>query len=139
MLKFEGVKKHYEDFELELTLEVPEGYVTGLIGANGAGKSTLMKAMLGLIPAKGKITVDEIEVNQENSSRIWQCLRYVFQDSDNQMFMPTVYEDMIFGPLNYGKSRKEAEQLRRKCEAYERDVREFDKSICGKMYRKLGK
>ena len=55
MLKFEGVKKHYEDFELDLTLEVPEGYVTGLIGANGAGKSTLMKAMLGLIPAKGKI------------------------------------------------------------------------------------
>ena len=48
------------------------------------------------IPAKGKITVDGIEVNQENSSRIWQCLRYVFQDSDNQMFMPTVYEDMIF-------------------------------------------
>ena len=40
MLKFEGVKKHYEDFELDLTLEVPEGYVTGLIGANGAGKST---------------------------------------------------------------------------------------------------
>ena len=96
MLKFEGVKKHYEDFKLDLTLEVPEGYVTGLIGANGAGKSTLMKAMLGLIPAKGKITVDETEVNQENSSRIRQCLRYVFQDSDNQMFMPTVYEDMIF-------------------------------------------
>ena len=40
MLKFEGVKKHYEDFELDLTLEVPEGYVTGLIGANGAEKST---------------------------------------------------------------------------------------------------
>ena len=38
MLKFECVKKHYEDFELDLTLEVPEGYVTGLIGANGAGE-----------------------------------------------------------------------------------------------------
>ena len=49
MLKFEGVKKHYEDFELDLTLEVPEGYVTGLIGANGAGKSTAFKAALGLI------------------------------------------------------------------------------------------
>ena len=45
MLKFEGVKKHYEDFELDLTLEVPEGYVTGLIGANGAGKSTLIKCL----------------------------------------------------------------------------------------------
>ena len=49
MLKFECVKKHYEDFELDLTLEVPEGYVTGLIGANGAGKSTAFKAALGLI------------------------------------------------------------------------------------------
>ena len=49
MLKFEGVKKHYEDFELDLTLEVSEGYVTGLIGANGAGKSTAFKAALGLI------------------------------------------------------------------------------------------
>lgn len=49
------------------------------------------------IPAKGKITVDGIEVNQENLSRIRQCLGYdVLQDSDNQMFMPTVYEDMIF-------------------------------------------
>ena len=96
-----------------VSFHISEGEQVGLIGANGAGKSTLMKAMLGLIPAKGKITVDEIEVNQENSSRIWQCLRYVFQDSDNQMFMPTVYEDMIFGPLNYGKSRKEADQLAR--------------------------
>ena len=49
MLKFASVKKHYEDFELDLTLEVPEGYVTGLIGANGAGKSTAFKAALGLI------------------------------------------------------------------------------------------
>ena len=65
------------------------------------------------IPAKGKITVDGIEVNQENSSSIRQCLGYMLQDSDNQMFMPTVYEDMIFGPLNYGKSRKEADQLAR--------------------------
>lgn len=57
------------------------------------------------IPAKGKITVDGIEVNQENLSRIRQCLGYVLQDSDNQMFMPTVYEDMIFGALNYGIER----------------------------------
>ena len=52
------------------------------------------------IPAKGKITVDGIEVNQENLSRIRQCLGCdVLQDSDNQMFMPTVYEDMIFGTI----------------------------------------
>ena len=71
MLKFEGVKKHYEDFELDLTLEVPEGYVTGLIGANGAGKSTLMKAMLGLIPAKGKIiATHDLDLVLETCDRV---------------------------------------------------------------------
>ena len=71
MLKFEGVKKHYEDFELNLTLEVPEGYVTGLIGANGAGKSTLMKAMLGLIPAKGKIiATHDLDLVLETCDRV---------------------------------------------------------------------
>ena len=95
MIKFENVVFGYGEEKNALnyvSFHISEGEQVGLIGANGAGKSTLMKAMLGLIPAKGKITVDEIEVNQENSSRIWQCLRYVFQDSDNQMFMPTVYK-----------------------------------------------
>ena len=87
MIKFENVVFGYGEEKNALnyvSFHISEGEQVGLIGANGAGKSTLMKAMLGLIPAKGKITVDEIEVNQENSSRIWQCLRYVFQDSDNQ-------------------------------------------------------
>ena len=80
MIKFENVVFGYGEEKNALnyvSFHISEGEQVGLIGANGAGKSTLMKAMLGLIPAKGKITVDEIEVNQENSSRIWQCLRYV--------------------------------------------------------------
>lgn len=116
MIKFENVVFGYGEEKNALnyvSFHISEGEQVGLIGANGAGKSTLMKAMLGLIPAKGKITVDGVEVNQENLSRIRQCLGYVLQDSDNQMFMPTVYEDMIFGPLNYGKSKKEADQLAR--------------------------
>ena len=116
MIKFENVVFGYGEEKKALnyvSFHISEGEQVGLIGANGAGKSTLMKAMLGLIQAKGKITVDGIEVNQENLSKIRQCLGYVLQDSDNQMFMPTVYEDMIFGPLNYGKSRKEADQLAR--------------------------
>ena len=112
MIKFENVVFGYGEEKNALnyvSFHISEGEQVGLIGANGAGKSTLMKAMLGLIPAKGKITVDGVEVNQENLSKIRQCLGYVLQDSDNQMFMPTVYEDMIFGPLNYGKSREEAD------------------------------
>lgn len=114
MIKFENVIFGYGEEKKVLnnvSFQIEEGEQVGLIGANGAGKSTLMKTMLGLIVAKGKITVDGIEVNQENLGKIRQYLGYVLQDSDNQMFMPTVYEDMIFGPLNYGKSREEADQL----------------------------
>ena len=57
-MKFEGVTKHYKDFDLDLTLEVPEGYITGIIGANGAGKTTAFKVALGLIhPEDGSVTI----------------------------------------------------------------------------------
>ena len=81
----------------------------GLIGANGAGKSTIMKLMLGLLPAQGEILVDGMPVTKQNLPPIRRKIGFVLQDSDNQMFMPTVYEDMIFGPRNYGLSREEAD------------------------------
>ncbi|MBR7074582.1 MAG: energy-coupling factor ABC transporter ATP-binding protein, partial [Oscillospiraceae bacterium] len=80
------------------------------IGANGAGKSTVMKLLLGLLSGEGKILVDGIEVNRASLSAVRRRLGFVLQNSDNQMFMPTVYEDMIFAPLNYGLSREEAER-----------------------------
>ena len=82
-----------------------------LFFANGAGKSTLMKAALGLITVSGTITIDGLEMNRGNLTDIRRRLGYVLQDSDNQMFMPTVFEDMLFGPLNYGMPRPEAEAL----------------------------
>ena len=81
----------------------------GLIGANGAGKSTLMKALLGLVSAEGEILVDGVKVDRGTLGEVRRKLGYVLQNSDNQMFMPTVYEDMLFGPMNYGLSREEAE------------------------------
>ena len=94
----------------DLSFSVSEGEQVGLIGANGAGKSTLMKA-LGLITVSGTITIDGLEMNRDNLADIRRRLGYVLQDSDNQMFMPTVFEDMLFGPLNYGMPRPEAEAL----------------------------
>ena len=79
-----------------------------LFFADGAGKSTLMKAALGLITVSGTITIDGLEMNRGNLADIRRRLGYVLQDSDNQMFMPTVFEDMLFGPLNYGMPRPEA-------------------------------
>ncbi|MBR6425768.1 MAG: ABC transporter ATP-binding protein, partial [Oscillospiraceae bacterium] len=81
----------------------------GLIGANGAGKTTLMKVLLGLQAFEGQILVDGTALEKRSLPEIRRKLGFVLQNSDNQMFMPTVYEDLIFAPLNYGLSRQEAE------------------------------
>ena len=92
-----------------ITFEVADGEKVGLIGANGAGKSTLMKCVPGLLDASGDITVGGLKVCRENIAEVRKKVGYVLQDSDNQMFMPKVIDDMIFGPVNYGLSREEAE------------------------------
>ena len=112
MLEFRNVSFSYEPgipVIDNLSFHIRKGETVGLIGANGAGKSTIMKLMLGLLPAQGEILVDGMPVTKQNLSVIRQKIGFVLQDSDNQMFMPTVYEDMIFGPRNYGLSREEAD------------------------------
>lgn len=113
MIKFENVSFGYEK-EIpvikNLSFSINDGDTIGLIGANGAGKSTIMKLLLGLLQHKGHIIVDSLEVEKKNYPEIRKKLGYVLQDSDNQMFMPTVYEDMMFAPMNYGFTRDEAEK-----------------------------
>ena len=112
MLEFRNVSFSYEPGTPvldNLSFHIRKGETVGLIGANGAGKSTIMKLMLGLLPAQGGILVDGMPVTKQNLPPIRQKIGFVLQDSDNQMFMPTVYEDMIFGPRNYGLSREEAD------------------------------
>ena len=94
----------------DLSFTIRRGECVGLIGANGAGKSTLMKLILGLLPCtRGEIRVSGTPVKKESLREIRKKLGFVLQNSDNQMFMPTVYEDMIFAPLNYGLSKEETE------------------------------
>ena len=110
MIEFQNVKFAYEsgkDVIHDMSFRIEKGESVGLIGANGAGKSTIMKLLLGLLQAvDGKVLVDGTEVKKETLGDIRAKLGFVLQNSDNQMFMPTVYEDMIFGPLNYGLSRE---------------------------------
>lgn len=83
----------------------------GLIGANGAGKSTLLKLLVGLLTGyEGEILIQGQPVNKKNLADIRKKIAYVFQDSDSQLFMSTVYEDVAFGPRNYGYSAAETEQ-----------------------------
>ena len=94
----------------DISFTAQDGECIGLIGANGAGKSTLMKVMLGLLDGNGSVIVDGTPVMQDTLAEIRRKLGFVLQNSDSQMFMPTVIEDMLFGLLNYGMSRQEALQ-----------------------------
>ena len=112
MITFENVSFAYSPDKpvlKNISLKISDGEAVGIIGANGTGKSTLMKLLLGLMPYEGTITVDGKTVTKANLAELRRKLGYVMQDSDNQMFMPTVYEDMMFGPRNYGLSKQEAE------------------------------
>ncbi len=91
-------------------MRIQRGETVGLIGANGAGKSTILKLILGLLEGEGRITVDGLQMEKQHLAQIRQKVGFVLQDSDDQMFMPTVYEDMIFGPRNYGITKEEAEK-----------------------------
>ena len=93
----------------DLSFQIREGEAVGLIGANGAGKSTLMKLLTGLLAHEGSIRVCGMEVCRENLPAIRQKLGYVLQDSDSQLFMPRVYDDIAFGPRNYGLGERETE------------------------------
>ncbi len=112
MLEFKNVSFSYGDHPVldNLSFKINDGEAVGLIGANGAGKSTIMKLVLGLLAGEGEISLDNIPVCKKNLAEIRKKIGFVLQDSDNQMFMPTVYEDMIFGPMNYGMSREEADR-----------------------------
>ena len=113
MIQLEHVSSEYEKGRPvleDLSFTIRDGESVGLIGANGAGKTTLMKVVLGLQPFSGKILVDGLPVEERNLSAIRKKLGFVMQNSDNQMFMPTVMEDIVFGPMNYGLSKEEAEK-----------------------------
>ena len=112
MIEFQNVSCSYEKgipVLKNLSFRIEDGESVGLIGANGAGKTTLMRALLGLQTAEGTILVDGIPLDKSTLSQVRRKLGFVLQNSDNQMFMPTVLEDLIFAPMNYGLSREEAE------------------------------
>ena len=113
MIEFRNVSFSYDKERQVLkgvSFRIGEGESVGLIGANGAGKSTIMKLLLGLLePTGGSVLVKGTPVSKSSLAEVRRTLGFVLQDSDDQMFMPKVADDMMFAPLNYGLPREEAE------------------------------
>lgn len=122
LLRIEHLSFAYEKDEHVLTdinLVAHDGESIGIIGANGIGKSTLMKLLVGLyLDYSGKLEVAGHPVDKKNLSHVREHIGYVFQDSDSQLFLSTIEDDVAFGPQNYGLSDEEVEK--RVCQALEK-------------------
>ncbi|MBR4670207.1 MAG: ABC transporter ATP-binding protein [Butyrivibrio sp.] len=114
LLNIDGLSFSYEKDSVvlkDISFKANYGESIALVGANGIGKSTLMKLMVGLyLNYTGNITVAGHEMCKKNLNHIREHIGYVFQDSDSQLFLSTVEDDVAFGPRNYGLSEKEVEE-----------------------------
>jgi cobalt/nickel transport system ATP-binding protein len=111
LLQIDGLHVHYADHVdalrgVSLTLGPAER--VGLIGSNGAGKTTLMLAIMNAVRFSGRIVVDGIEVSKRTEQAARSRCGMIFQDAEDHLFMPTLLDDVAFGPLNQGCGEAEA-------------------------------
>ncbi|OGO05708.1 MAG: cobalt ABC transporter ATP-binding protein [Chloroflexi bacterium RBG_13_56_8] len=90
-----------------ITFSVSEGEKVGLVGPNGAGKSTVLLHLNGILRGQGEVHIDGARVNGGDLGPIRRKVGLVFQDPDDQLFSPTVFDDVAFGPLYMGLEESE--------------------------------
>ena len=114
LLKIEHLGFEYEKGEKvlnDISFEAYDHESIGVIGANGIGKSTLMKLLVGLnLNYEGSLEVAGHVMDKKNLAHIREHIGYVFQDSDSQLFLSTVEDDIAFGPRNYGLFEAEVDK-----------------------------
>jgi len=111
LIQVRNLRFRYEDGVEALRgvdFRLDAGESVALLGANGSGKTTFVLHLNGLLAGQGSVEVCGLAVERRNLAEIRRKVGLVFQDSDNQLFMPTVLEDVAFGLLNLGRSRDEA-------------------------------
>ena len=95
-----------------VSFHLTHGEAVGVIGANGAGKSTLLLHLNGcLLPQAGTVRIGGLPLNKKTLPQVRRTVGMVFQDPDDQLFMPLVYDDVAFGPLNLGLPTEEVDEV----------------------------
>jgi len=111
VIEIKNLSFTYPDGKLalkDINLDVFEKESVGIIGPNGAGKTTLLLHLNGIFRSKngrGKLKIFEKDINEENLAYIRSKVGLLFQEPEDQLFMPTVFDDISFGPLNLGLSK----------------------------------
>jgi len=86
----------------DINLRLEPGEHVGLVGPNGAGKSSLLLQLNGILRGQGYVRIQGLEITEPNLPRIRALVGLVFQDPDDQLFSPTVFDDVAFGPIYMG-------------------------------------
>lgn len=94
-----------------IDLSISEGESIGVIGPNGAGKSTLLLHLNGILQGNGQVKIMGLDIIDRNLDIIRTKVGLVFQDPENQLFMPTVFDDVAFGPANAGLKKEKVKSL----------------------------
>lgn len=90
-----------------INLRIDKGEKIGIIGPNGSGKSTLLNLLNASYMGSGEISINGIRISKKTDREIKSMVGLVFQNPDDQLFCPTIYEDVAFGPANYGINETE--------------------------------
>jgi len=114
IVKFENVSYQYPDGTKAIknvSFLITHGESVGIVGANGSGKTTLLMHLNGyVLPTEGTINIGDVILNKSTRQEIRKKVGLVFQNPDDQLFMPTVYEDVAFGPINLGMDEERVKE-----------------------------